>query len=279
MPNVAGGESGFEVSSRMRSPEGVEIELPIATPAPRIAAYAIDVALVAGLAFTFFILFMIGSSHAEWLTDRMEEWVSANAQGDAQAAQVAMGSFLVVIMVVLTFGELLYFSLWESLTHGLTPGKYAMRLRVVGPNGQPIDFKTAVLRNVLRIVDVLPASYCVGLIAIILSKRSQRLGDLAAGSLVIRTDRVERPREPYLPEGLEPLALSREQLARLGTRELTLVRSALRRLESAGGTRPAVIDQVADAIAARLELAPEERHDPVRLLQRTLLTALRAQRQ
>jgi uncharacterized RDD family membrane protein YckC len=262
----------------MRSPEGVEIELPIATPAPRIAAYAIDFALVAGLAFTFFIVFLIGSSHATWVTDQMQEWVKANADGDARSAQVALGSFLVVILIALTFGELVYFSLWESLTRGLTPGKYVMRLRVVGPNGQPIDFKTAVLRNLLRIVDVLPASYCVGLIAIILSKRSQRLGDVAAGSLVIRTDRVERPREPELPEGLEPLALSREQLARLGTRELTLVRSALRRLEGAGIARPAVIDQVADAIATRLELSPEERHDPVRLLQRTLLTAQRAQR-
>lgn len=278
MPSVAGGDAGFDMGSRMRSPEGVEIELPIATPAPRIAAYAIDAALVAALALTFFVLFVLGSAQAEWLTDRIETWLKANAEGDGRTAQAAMGTFFVVIMIALTFGELVYFSLWEALTRGLTPGKYVMRLRVVGANGQPVDFKAAVLRNVLRIVDVLPASYCVGLIAIILSKRGQRLGDYAAGSLVIRTDRVERPNEPQLPEGLEPLALSREQLARLGTRELTLVRSALRRLESAGGTRPEVIDQVADAIVTRLELAPQERHDPVRLLQRTLLTAQRAQR-
>src|SRR5687767_595636 len=61
-------------AATMRSPEGVELELPIATPAPRIAAYAIDGALVAGIALTLFVLFLIGSPQAEWLFDRMKEW-------------------------------------------------------------------------------------------------------------------------------------------------------------------------------------------------------------
>jgi uncharacterized RDD family membrane protein YckC len=262
----------------MRSPEGVELVLPVATPAPRIAAYAIDFLLVAVVAIGAFVLLLLGTPLAEWLNERFQRWAEETQTGDQNAALAALAPLFVLMLVAFTFGEVLYFGLWEALTRGLTPGKYLVRLRVVGLGGQPLDAKAAFLRNLLRMVDVLPSSYVIGLVTMIMSKRGQRLGDHAAGTLVIRTDRVERPVDPVVPDGLEPLALSREQLARLGTRELTLVRSTLRRCESAADPRSELLLQVAEALATRLELPREELSDPLRLLQRTLLTAQRANR-
>lgn len=262
----------------MRSPEGVELVLPVATPAPRIAAYAIDFVLVTVVALSAFILLLLGSPVAQWLGEHLRQWAAESQAGDPDAALAALAPLLVIMLVVFTFGEVIYFSLWEALSRGLTPGKYFMRLRVVGLGGQPLDAKAAFLRNLLRAVDVLPSSYVIGLVTMIMSKRGQRLGDHAAGTLVIRTDRVERPTDPDVPEGLEPLALSREQLARLGARELTLVRSTLRRFTGSANPRSELLQQVATALAARLQLPPEELSDPLRFLQRALLTAQRANR-
>jgi uncharacterized RDD family membrane protein YckC len=263
----------------MRSPEGVELSLPVATPAPRIAAYAIDFLFVASVAFGLIVLVLLGTPAAEWMAERVKRWTEGGASGNQQDALAAIAPLLVIVLLVFTFGEFLYFGLWEGLTRGLTPGKYLLRLRVVGLGGEPLEIKAALLRNLLRMVDVLPSSYAIGLVTMLVSERGQRLGDHAAGTLVIRTDRVERPVEPALPPDLEPLALSREQIARLGARELALVRGALRRFEAAGGGgRYELLEQVAQALATRLDLPEQELRDPLRLLQRALVTAQRIHR-
>jgi hypothetical protein len=189
-----------------------------------------------------------------------------------------MAPLILACVLVVYFGELLYFSLWELATRGFTPGKYLVGLRVVGSDGQPVDAKAIFLRNVLRAVDVLPSGYVIGLVTMIGSRHGQRLGDHAAGTLVIRTDRVEAPAALELPEGLEPLALSREQLSRLGARELMLVRSTLRRLhgaQPANAQDSALVQQVANAVCTRLGIAEGEAKPAERLLQRVLVTAAR----
>ena len=79
-----------------------------------------------------------------------------------------------------------YYLLSESIT-GLTLGKWLMGLRVVKLDGEPYDLRAVLLRNIIRIVDVLPVFYLVGLISVAVSQKNQRLGDLAAGTLVVRT--------------------------------------------------------------------------------------------
>lgn len=80
----------------------------------------------------------------------------------------------------------LYDIAFEVLASGRTPGKRMTHLRVVRGEGEPVDLPSSAVRNLLRLIDLLPAAYLVGLLSILLTERNQRLGDLAAGTLVIR---------------------------------------------------------------------------------------------
>lgn len=88
-------------------------------------------------------------------------------------------------ILLLFFLPLLYYVLFEGLWGGRTPGKRLLKLRVVSHSGQSISFFSALVRNIVRIVDFLPSGYLVGMISIFLTGKEQRLGDLAAGTVVI----------------------------------------------------------------------------------------------
>ena len=79
-----------------------------------------------------------------------------------------------------------YFWVSEALWSGQTVGKKAFRLRVVGDRGEPLTFMQAGIRNVVRIVDFLPYAYGVGLIVLFVNGKGKRLGDLAAGTIVVK---------------------------------------------------------------------------------------------
>jgi len=103
------------------------------------------------------------------------------------------------VIAVVTIAVLGYFPAFEILMRGKTPGKRAQHLRVVHVDGQPARAGSILLRNLVRIVDFLPGSYLIGALSIFFSKRSQRLGDLVAGTIVIRERRQELPAAPELP--------------------------------------------------------------------------------
>ena len=95
-----------------------------------------------------------------------------------------------------------YFVLLEWLWNGQTIGKRRAGLRVIGPDGEPARFTAVLIRNLLRVVDFLPGWYALGLVMMFLTPRSQRLGDLAAGTYVVR---APRPRLDWLSlRTLEP---------------------------------------------------------------------------
>jgi uncharacterized RDD family membrane protein YckC len=92
-----------------------------------------------------------------------------------------------LLFVVLAFASVwAYWILPEALWSGQTVGKYVLHLRVIDARGGPITVGQAVIRNLLRVVDFLPWSYALGTIVMFGTARSQRLGDLAAGTIVIR---------------------------------------------------------------------------------------------
>ena len=84
-----------------------------------------------------------------------------------------------------------YFILLEWLGNGQTIGKRIFGLRVIADDGAPAGFTAVLVRNLVRIVDFLPGFYGFGLLAIVVSSRSQRLGDLAAGTFVVRAPRPQ----------------------------------------------------------------------------------------
>ena len=84
-----------------------------------------------------------------------------------------------------------YFILLEWLGNGQTIGKRIFGLRVIADDGAPAGFTAVLVRNLVRMVDFLPGFYGLGLLAIVVSSRSQRLGDLAAGTFVVRAPRPQ----------------------------------------------------------------------------------------
>jgi uncharacterized RDD family membrane protein YckC len=141
------------------TPEGIELRMVLAGAGSRFIACVIDLSLqLALIALAALAAFgLLG--------------------GGVGLALFAMALFAAVF---------LYDILFEVLASGRTPGKRVTHLRVVREQGAPVDLPASALRNLMRLIDWLPAFYLLGLASILLTKRNQRLGDLAAGTLVIR---------------------------------------------------------------------------------------------
>ena len=107
----------------------------------------------------------------------------------ATAAAAVLGSGT-VFDLILTLGGFVvifgYFWVSEAMWSGQTLGKKAFRLRAVGDRGEPLTFAQAGIRNVVRIVDFLPYGYGVGMVVLFINGKGKRLGDLAAGTIVVK---------------------------------------------------------------------------------------------
>ncbi len=121
----------------------------------------------------------------------------------AGAILAALGVFAGFLLF---FGYFIIFELWWS---GRTPGKRALGIRVVRDEGFPIDVGAAVVRNLVRILEFAVAFYALSALAAVLSAQNKRLGDFAAGTIVVRDRRFEAPslaayvtREPAGDDGL-----------------------------------------------------------------------------
>ena len=118
-------------------------------------------------------------------------WVTAWSIVVEATGGVVIG---IVLFTAVLFGWA-YFILLEWLWNGQTLGKRLFGLRVINEDGSPARFFAVFVRNLVRVVDFLPGLYGLGLLCIVLSSRSQRLGDLAAGTFVVR---APRPRVDWL---------------------------------------------------------------------------------
>jgi uncharacterized RDD family membrane protein YckC len=268
------------------SPEGVRLELPIAGPAPRMFAYGIDLCVIIAV-FVFMIVVLmtilpIGTSVEKWMHDVFHEasrQVAERNKGHAVSFG-ALGGVVIALFVLAQFVvETGYFIFWEMVTNGRSPGKMLGGLRVVRRDGSPINLRSSVLRNVLRIVDILPENYAIGLISMLLSSSGERLGDHVAGTIVIRLDRPSAAPEIEPSQNGTALALTRTQLARIGPREIQLLRATLRRVPSLSGERSlALLNEVADTMRARLEVTDLPPSDPLAFLRDLLTVAERYSR-
>lgn len=120
-----------------------------------------------------------------------------------QAAKLGEGILLGLFffgLFMLFFG---YFILFEWLWEGRTPGKRLLGIRVVRDGGFPVDFVSSVIRNVVRILESSLGFYAISGVCALLSPQNRRLGDMAAGTIVVRDQRYDRA---YAPSGDETLA-------------------------------------------------------------------------
>jgi hypothetical protein len=148
---------------------------------------------------------------------------------------------------------------------------------VVCDGGAPITLRESLIRNLLRVVDILPANYLVGLVAMVVSPEGKRLGDVAAGTVVVRMDRPSAAL-PFPNE--EDVAASafrfdRSHVARLGRAERALLRQTLRRVETLPpGTAEAALARAVDVLRARIGYGPVEPGERIHFL-RAMLRATR----
>lgn len=111
-------------------------------------------------------------------------------------ARTGLGALMplaqVPFMIGLSLGPFVYFIVFEWLWNGQTPGKRYSKIRVRMTDGTPVTFVAALTRNLLRPADMLPGTYLVGFLAIILNAKSQRIGDFAASTVVTYETRPEK---------------------------------------------------------------------------------------
>lgn len=164
----------------VETPEGVELQLRAAGPVARALAFVIDL-LLRGV---ILVLLSIGLSIV---------------------GNFGMGLFLIVVFMM----EWFYPVLFEVYRQGETPGKRMLGLRVLNDNGTPVGWGPSLVRNLLRAVDFLPSFYGFGLASMLLSRDFKRLGDHAAGTIVVYQDRgLRNVAIPDLPAFAPPLNLN-----------------------------------------------------------------------
>lgn len=156
------------------TPEGVALRLPAAGPVPRALAWLIDLGIrVLVLSASTALLGMLGKA--------------------------GMGLYFIFVFVLLWAYPLVC----EVMFDGQTPGKRALELRVVAADGAPVGWLAALVRNLLRTVDMLPFGYGFGLVTSLADPHGRRLGDLVAGTLVVHAPRL-RATAPVPPAGVQP---------------------------------------------------------------------------
>jgi uncharacterized RDD family membrane protein YckC len=163
---------GRATSLTIETPEGVEFSYSLASPVTRALAWIVDATAIVALSKG-------AGKGCEWLGKVNQDWSTAIS---------------VILYFAISVG---YGIVLEWRWHGQTLGKRVLGLRVVDAQGLRLQLSQVILRNLLRLVDMLPAIYLVGGLACFFSRNCQRLGDLAAGTIVAR---IRTPQPPDLEQ-------------------------------------------------------------------------------
>lgn len=218
------------------TPEQIALELPLAGAGSRAVALICDT--VAQFVAMMLILGLIG----------------ATLKG------IWAGVAAVLTAFVIYTG---YFTVFEILWNGRTPGKRMVGLRTIKEDGRNLTVLESILRNVIRWVDLLPGIYLVGLVVMLIDRRNRRLGDMVAGSLVVHESRpvaIETSWAAPVESGSSLSPLARTRLARLSHQDLELVETFLqRRLDLTTAVRLKLEDQICEKLGERLGIPRGER--------------------
>jgi len=171
----------------IETPERVPLAFALASIGNRFIAVAIDHFI------QYFTIFIV--AYAFLYAAGIAESGSEGTFGQMMSEMPKWTVAILIIVVFLLFSG--YFIFFEWIMNGQTPGKRLMKLRVIREDGRPITLWEAIARNLLRIFDAVPGFvipvYSIGLISIFMSNRDQRIGDLFAGTVVIRERTDEAP--------------------------------------------------------------------------------------
>lgn len=218
------------------TPEQVALDFSIATIGSRFLALSIDTLIQAAATLVLILVAIAVKLTTDGWT-AVQPWVAA-------------ALFFVWYLLYNA-----YFAAFEAAWNGQTPGKRIIGLRVIGVTGRPVSPFEAILRNVLRIADQLPGTYAVGIIALFVTERSQRLGDLAAGTVVVH-ERGVTTGHVAPPVATDSPAAYRGA-TQLTPEEIGVIDMFFRRRNELGDySRLQMARQIASRMRSRLGIAP-----------------------
>lgn len=178
MPEAEARTEVLDTARLMETPEGVELELRVAGLTARAYAWLVDALIRAAIYFAGF-----------WLMLLLSPVLGRGSGG--------------LMLIVMFLTEWFYPVLFEVYT-GTTPGKKRFRLFVCHDDGTPVSWQSSLIRNFLRVVDALPFAYGFAIVAMLCNRDFKRLGDMAAGTVVVYRDDTALD---YRVPRMEPLPL------------------------------------------------------------------------
>jgi uncharacterized RDD family membrane protein YckC len=233
----------------IETPEMIPLEFPLAGVGSRFLAVALDslIQFVVGMSLVILGMLIVlphGGSPRKGI------WVAAVG---------------VIAYFLLQFG---YFTFFECLWNGQTPGKRRFHLRVIKESGRPITVYDAVVRNLMRMVDSMPGFYGIGILAALLSSHNQRLGDFVAGTVVVHEEPLASqapgdwtPQAPAVPFAYDVSQLAPEEFQLLET-------FLMRREQLAPPVRAQMARRAALRLGVKLGIPAEDRQNAEALLER-----------
>ncbi len=226
----------------IRTPEGIEFPLRLASPVSRFLAWSVDLAAIAAA----------------------QSVVAVVLRGLSLVSPDTAAAVMALVYFALSIG---YGIALEWLWRGQTLGKRVVRLRVMDERGLRLRFPQVVVRNLLRFVDSLPLFYLVGGCAALASRLGQRLGDFAAGTIVVRVPRTESPDVQQITAGrfnsfrLHPHLEARLR-QRISPAEASIaLQAVLRRDELEPAARLELFRELADSFRRLVPMPPETAED------------------
>ena len=259
------------------TPEQVALQFPVAGIGSRFVALLLDhlIQFAALFAIALAASVLLAATGHQGALSTLGKWTLAA---------------ITFVLFLLFWG---YFALFEAFWHGQTPGKRAMHLRVLKDAGRQITLFESLARNLLRVLDYLPSVYVAGVITMLANKSNKRLGDLAAGTIVVHERAIDQPllwsqpsAAPFATSAFPTLAASApavptlfppDAIAQLTAPDLVLIETFFARaLDLPLETRAAMAYRIVAELCTKMHVPPPE-GNPERALEAMAL-ALRAQR-
>jgi uncharacterized RDD family membrane protein YckC len=225
----------------VRTPESIEFTYALAGLGSRFLAWAFDFLLQIGILLALFF-------GAVLILSKLPDAPKAVAEGAPEKIATGILIGLAVAVVFLIFFG--YFILFEAFWNGQTPGKKLLGIRVVRDGGYPIDFGASMVRNLIRIVEFGLGTYALSAISATMSPENKRLGDIAAGTIVVRDERLKLPSLDVLRRTAEPVYGATSFLS--GDERALIKRFLERRDELTATKREELAAQLAGRVRSRV---------------------------
>lgn len=266
------GSKGYADQLNIETPEQVELRFPIAGIGSRFLAILTDSIIQVTTLFFLFLGLALIVSAAPKIPG------AAAAFSDTGAKWFVAG--VVLFHFLLYWG---YYSLFEAFWNGQTPGKRLFKIRVIKDSGRQITLFEALARNLLRVIDMLPSFYLVGVITMLCNKEQKRLGDLVAGTIVVHERSDEQPLMTHTSRTFtaslypQPQEATREPasavvpadgVARLDAGDLNVIDTFFSRaLDLDLDKRAEIAGRIADRMSTKMQVPLPEGVTPERVLE------------